>query len=283
MGKVRSSDGTVIAYETRGEGPALILVDGALCSREFGGMPKLAEQLTDHFTVYLYDRRGRGESGDADTYSIDREVDDIQALIDEAGGSAHLYGISSGAALALEAAARCTGVERLATYEAPFIVDESREPIPADYLPTLDAHVAAGRRGKAVKQFMRAVGTPGIFVALMQATPIWKKLKAVAHTLPYDARTVIAHQHGEPLPAGRYADVTAPTLVMDGGKSPEWMRSAQRAIAEAVPNAELRTLEGQTHMVKPKVLAPALVEFLAAARADDGQVGAPGDAALAHA
>src|SRR5215212_869595 len=250
MAQVKSSDGTVIAYETVGHGPPLILVDGALCSRAVGGMPKLARRLADHHTVYTYDRRGRGESGDAPEYAVEREVEDIHALIDVAGGSAALYGISSGAALALEAARGESAVEALALYEAPFIVDDARDPLPADYLDVIEGHLAAGRRGDAVAHFLRFVGMPAFFLAVMRRTPVWRKLTAIAHTLPYDARIVRDHQRGEPLPAGRWADVNAPPLVLDGGKSPAWMRNAQSALAAVLPNAEYRTLEGQTHIVK---------------------------------
>src|SRR4051794_24934517 len=205
MGTVRSADGTDIAYETRGGGPPLVLVDGALCSRSMGGMSKLAERLAEHFTVYTYDRRGRGESGDSPEYAVEREVEDIQAVIGVAGRSTGLYGISSGAALALEVARTGSGVERLALYEAPFIVDDSRDPLPADYLETLEGHLAAGRRGAAVEQFLRFVGMPGFFLAVMRRTPIWRKLKALAPTLPYDARIVRDYQRGESLPADRWA------------------------------------------------------------------------------
>jgi pimeloyl-ACP methyl ester carboxylesterase len=211
--------------------------------------------------VYIYDRRGRGESGDTAPYAVEREVEDVEALIAEAGGSAHLYGISSGAALALEAARCLPGVTKLALYEAPFIVDDTRAPAPEDFLARLERAVAEDRRGDALKQFMGFVGTPSIFVALMRLTPVWKKLKAVAHTLPYDITIVKDHQRGEPLPAGRWESVTMPTLSIGGGKSPDWMRNAMSALADVLPNAQHRELDGQTHMVKPKVLVPALVEF----------------------
>jgi pimeloyl-ACP methyl ester carboxylesterase len=148
MNTVRSADGTTIAYTRAGQGPALILVDGALCSRSFGPMPKLAEQLTPHFTVYTYDRRGRGESGDTKPYSPDREVEDLEALVALAGDTVYLHGTSSGAALALEAAKHIRSVAKLAVYEPPFIVDDTRTPMPDDWLPRLNALVAAERKGK---------------------------------------------------------------------------------------------------------------------------------------
>ena len=264
MPTVTSPDGTSIASETQGEGPPVILVDGALGCRALGVQRKLAGLLADRFRVVTYDRRGRGQSGDTPPYAIEREIDDVEALVAAAGGSTCLYGISSGAALALEAATRLTGVARLALYEAPFIVDATRTPITDDYLATLESLVARGRRGAAVKHFLRAgVQLPAPMVALMPLMPAWRKLKAVAHTLPYDARIVAGHQRGEPLPAGRWDAVTAPTLVADGAKSPEWMRNANAALAAAVPGAVHRRLSGQTHMVKAPALAPVLAEFFA--------------------
>jgi pimeloyl-ACP methyl ester carboxylesterase len=263
MSQVRSIDGTTIAYEKSGEGPAIILVDGALCSRAMGPMPKLAPHLAESHTVFTYDRRGRNESGDTAPYSVQREIEDLEALIDEAGGSASLFGVSSGAALALEVASRSSSrVEKLALYEAPFIVDDSREPLPPDFLEHVRHAVAGDRRGDAVRMFLKQVGMPSIFLALMRVTPVWRKLEAVAHTLPYDISVVKDNQRGEPLTAERWTTARVPTVVFAGGKSPVWMQNGQRALATALPDAELRVLPGQTHMVKAKALAPELVEFL---------------------
>jgi pimeloyl-ACP methyl ester carboxylesterase len=261
MNTVRSLDGTSIAFDTVGAGPPLILVDGALCHRTFGPMPKLARELASRFTVLTYDRRGRGDSGDTLPYAVEREVEDLDALIEEAGGSAFVYGISSGAALALDAAARGLSIRKLALYEAPFIVDGSRPPLPDDYLARLTGMIATGRRGDAVKLFMNTVGVPAVFLALMRIMPVWAKLTAVAHTLVYDFRIVGDHQRGRPLPAGAWEGVTMPTLVMDGGKSPAWIRTAMRSLAGVLPRAMYRTLPGQTHMVTAKAHVPALVDF----------------------
>lgn len=258
---VTSKDGTAIGFSVAGNGPALILVDGAMCYRGFGPMKDLAALLTANFTVYTYDRRGRGESGDTKPYAVEREVEDIDALINHAGGEAHVFGISSGAALALEAANRGLAIKRLVLYEAPFIVDDTRTPIPDDYLAQLNALLAADRRGDAIKLFMKLVGVPPIFIALMGLMPAWKKLKTVAPTLPYDTAIVQDYQRGKPLPAGSWGSVSQPTLVVEGGKSPAWMRNAQRELADVLPNANLRTLEGQTHMVKAAKLAPVVQEF----------------------
>jgi pimeloyl-ACP methyl ester carboxylesterase len=258
-----SADGTQIAYEVTGEGPVLVLVDGALCSRTMGPSRDLASALGGDFRVVAYDRRHRGESGaGASSYALEREMEDLAAVIDAVGGTAHVFGSSSGAALALEAARAGVPIERLAVYEAPFIVDDTH-PANDPRLPLqLEGMVAEGRRGDAVKTFMRTVGAPAPVVAMMRLMPVWKKLTGVAHTLPYDLSLVIEHEQGRPLPDGYYDAVSADTLVIAGGKSPEYMRNAQAAIAEAVPNARLEVLPGQTHMIKTKVVAPVLTEFL---------------------
>src|SRR5947209_9392732 len=260
MKTIDSRDGTAIAYRKQGSGPSLILVDGAFGSTAMGPNVALAPLLADSFTVYTYDRRGRGGSGapmDRPHEAIDREVEDIEALIGVAGGSVGLYGISSGAALALEAAARLTGVSKLALYEAPFIVDDSRAPLPPAYLAQLTELLAADRRSEAVQLFMKSgVGLAAPIVALMRLMPAWRKLKAVAHTLPYDAVVTADFQHGGPLPVARWEAVAQPTLVACGAKSPAWMRNGMAALAKALPNATHRTLPGQTHLVKPKALAP---------------------------
>jgi pimeloyl-ACP methyl ester carboxylesterase len=261
MEKTVSRDGTRIAFDRSGQGPALILVDGALCYRASGPSGPLAAALARHFTVFTYDRRGRGDSGDRAPYAVDREVDDIEALIREAGGNAFLYGVSSGAALALEAASRGLPVSSLAMYEAPFIVDDSRPPITDEVMSRLDQALTAGRRGDAVKLFMKQVGVPAVFIALMRFMPAWSKLTAVAHTLPYDFTIVKDYQKGTPLPATPWAGATMPTLVMDGGKSPAWMRNAMRSLAAVLPNATYRTLEGQTHMIAAKAHVGPLVDF----------------------
>src|SRR5215468_1305572 len=246
MSTVTSADGTTIAFTRAGQGPPLILVDGALCSRSFGPMPKLAAQLAPHFTVYTYDRRGRGASGDTPPYAPDREVDDLEALAAEAsdhhGGPVFLHGTSSGAALALEAAKRIPAIAKLAVYEPPFIVDGSRSPIPGGFPAELSRLVASGRRGDAVKMFMRFVGTPAIFTAVMPLTPVWPKLKAVAPTLPYDIEIMQDHQRGTPLEDAEWALVKVPVLVAAGGKSPAWMANATRALAGTLPDARYRTL-----------------------------------------
>jgi pimeloyl-ACP methyl ester carboxylesterase len=257
-----SRDGTRIAYDQLGGGSPVVLVGGAMNTRSFGPNGSLAELLAERFTVINYDRRGRGDSGDTAPYSVEREIEDLDALIEAAGGSASVFGISSGAVLALEAANRGLSIEKLALYEAPFIVDDSRSPVPDDYLRRLEGLVASDRRGDAVRLFMReGVGLPAVFVFMMRLMPAWSKLKAVAHTLPYDAAFVDDYQKGKPLPAERWTSVTMPTLVAVGGKSPDWMRHAMQELADVLPDATHNTLEGQTHIVKAEALAPVLVEF----------------------
>jgi pimeloyl-ACP methyl ester carboxylesterase len=259
---ITSADGTRIAYTRAGSGPPLILVDGAMCFRASGPAQPLAAQLTDRFTVYTYDRRGRGESTDTAPYTTDRELEDLEALVKEAGGNAYLYGISSGAVLALDAANRGLGITRLAVYEAPLVVDDSRPPAPADFLDQFNRLIAAGQRAKAVHLFMATgVRVPTPVVYLMRLMPAWRTLKAVAHTLPYDMAFMDGLQQGNPLPADRWSAIDVPTLIMDGGKSPTWMRNGTKALAQVVPNARYRTIEGQTHMLKPEAIAPILKDF----------------------
>ena len=265
MEKVISKDGTPLAVDRFGSGPALILVDGAMCSRAFGPMPALAKELAAQFTVYHYDRRGRGDSGDGAAYELQREIEDLAAVLQYAGGAAMVFGASSGAALAAEAARQLPGIRRLALYEAPYVIDSTHEPLPATFIADIKALVANNQRSEAVKKFMRYVGTPGIVVLMMPLFPMWKKLTAIAHTLSNDLEIIAPHHNGRPFPEGKWSALTVPTLVMAGGKSPAYMQNAMRAWAKALPNAGHRTLEGQTHMVKQSVLAPALIDFFALA------------------
>ena len=260
MSAVRSHDGTTIAYERSGSGAALILVDGALCSRGFGPSSKLTPLLARTFTVYAYDRRGRGQSGDTPPYSPTREVEDLAALIAEAGGSALLLGLSSGGALALEAAASGLSVDRVVAYEPPYVHDTGQAG-GAAHGAHLTRLVAEGDRGGAVKYFMKdMVGVPAPFVVLMRAMPwMWRKLEAVAHTLPYDAALMTEFR----VPRARFASIRVPALVMNGAKTDARLRHAARATAETIPGARHRELAGQTHNVRPEILATAVVEFLA--------------------
>ena len=260
MTHVISKDGTRIAYERLGSGPAVVLIDGAMCSRAFGPMPKIAELLKEHFTVYLYDRRGRGESGDTQPYSKAREVEDVEALIRAAGGSAFAVGLSSGAALALEAAASGLRIAKIAAYEPPFMPDDAARHAHADHEGKLKELVAAGERGAAVKYFMRdMINLPAFVVVMMQLMRgMWGKLKAVAHTLQYDAAIMGDWQ----VPAARLAGVRTQTLAMYGGKTEMRLKRAVEELVKVLPNVRQEVLPGQTHNVSAAVLVPALVQFL---------------------
>jgi pimeloyl-ACP methyl ester carboxylesterase len=275
-GQVVSKDGTVIAYDQVGRGPPVVLIVGALCSRALGPSVKLAPMLAPHFTVFTYDRRGRGGSGDRPPYDVAREVEDLEALIERAGGSVSVFGHSSGAVLALRAAERGLSIAKLALYEAPLIVDRSRPSTESDWAQ-IDAFVAEGRRGDAVKTFLKTVGVPAFAVALMRWMPVWAKITAVAHTLPYDGALVREYQRGAPLPAGTWGRVTAPALSLAGGKSPAWMQNGMRALATALAQGEPRTLEGQSHDVAAKVVAPMLRGFFGGGgggpRSNEGSAG----------
>jgi len=265
MKSVTSRDGTEIAFDRHGGGSPVVLVGGAFQHRVVDPpTAQLASLLGERFSVYHYDRRGRGDSGDAETYSPEREIEDLQAIIEEAGGQASVFGNSCGGVLVLDAAASGLAIERLALYEAPFIVDDSRQPVPEDYRERLVELVSAGRRGDAVELFLtEPAEVPAEFVAQMRQAPIWPAFEAVARTLAYDAAFVEGTQLGRPLPTGRWDSVTMPTLVVDGGASPAWVRNGARAIAGLLPDARRSTLEGQTHEVDPEVLAPVLKDFFA--------------------
>jgi pimeloyl-ACP methyl ester carboxylesterase len=213
------------------------------------------------YTVFTSDRRGRGESGDNPPYAVERELEDLETLIEEAGGSAYVWGISSGAALALEAARRGVGITKLALYEPPFIVDDSRPPTPADIASQLSDLVAADHRDEAVRLFLRQMGAPRIVITLMRRLPVWPKLRRVAHTLPYDMTIDTPYQRGAALPTDRWENVAVPTLAMVGGKSPAWLHHGTQALVEVLPNASRRVVEGQTHNVKAKSLVLPLREF----------------------
>jgi pimeloyl-ACP methyl ester carboxylesterase len=265
MQTVTSRDGTTLAYDRYGNGPTVILVAGALGARKFKEMEELAELLAERCTVINYDRRGRGDSTDVKPFAVEREIEDLAALIDACGGSASLWGWSSGGALALHAVAAGTGVEKLSVYEVPFMVQPGLKRPTPDYGERLDELVAADDRSGAVKHFMRnAMGIPAPFVALIRLTPRWKEVKATAHTLPYDWAVLGNHaMYGEPLSPEEWAPVRAPTLVVHGDKSPEPLRAGSEALAQVLPNAELRVLEGTSHNISMKKLAPVLAEFFA--------------------
>src|SRR5690348_8410005 len=262
MRTVTSNDGTTIAFDQSGAGPAVILVGGALSDR--AAAAPVAALLAPHFTVINFDRRGRGDSSDTQPYAVEREIEDIAALIDAVGGSAYVFGGSSGAALALEAANRGLPITKLALYEPPFIVDDARKPIPEGYVVHLGELATSGRRGAAVEYFLaNAVEVPAEALAQMRQAPMWPAMEALAHTLAYDGAIMEGNMAGRPFSPGQWAAVTIPTLVMDGGDSPVWMHNAAQAVADILPDARRLTLEGQTHAVDPHILVPVLIKFFA--------------------
>ncbi|MFJ9556230.1 alpha/beta fold hydrolase [Nocardiopsis sp. NPDC101807] len=260
---VVSADGTRIAFERLGEGRPVVLVSSALADR--GDTRRLARLLAQRFTVVNYDRRGRGASGDAKPYAVEREIEDIAALIAHVGGSASVFGSSSGAVLALRAAVAGAGVGRLALYEPPFSVEPGGFGPPADLPARIDALLSEGRRSDAVREFMTgAQGMPGFMVGLMRLMPKeWANLTAMAHTLPYDIAVMGDTQRGKPLDADAWS-TDARTLVLTGGRSPAGFHRAAEGLAGVLGSAEHRVLPGLNHgsvMTAPKRLAPALAEF----------------------
>ena len=255
MDTVASQDGTTIAFDRAGDGPPLILVNAGPTDRNVNAA--LAGLLAAQFTVLNYDRRGRGDSGDTAPYAVDREYEDLDAVIDAGGGPACVFGDSGGGILALEAAARGLAITKLAVWEPPYVLDGTRPPAPKDYQQQLRGLLAAGRRGDMVELFMtQAVGLPAEFVAPLRASPFFPSMEAVAHALVYDAMVVGDFS----LPTGRLATVKAPTLVVDGGQTP-WLTTAADAVASALPDAQRRSLQGQPHNVDAAAIAPVLADF----------------------
>jgi pimeloyl-ACP methyl ester carboxylesterase len=261
---VKSKDGTTIGFDRVGEGPPVILVGGAFQHRGFD--PRTAQLdalLAEQFTVYHYDRRGRGESGDTPPYAVAREIEDLDAVISHAGGSAAVYGESSGGNLVLEAAARGLAITKIAVWEANVLVDDTRAPLPHDYVQRLTELAASDSRDEAVAYFLTtAVGLPAEYLAPMRESPMWAGMEAVAHTLAYDGAVVGDSMSGTPAAADRWRTVTVPTLVLDGGQTP-WMSTGADALAKALPRGQRRTLTGQEHGVAARAIAPILTEFFA--------------------
>jgi pimeloyl-ACP methyl ester carboxylesterase len=255
MKTVTSRDGTTIAFDRLGKGSPVVLVTGGSVDRTSNAV--LAQELAADFTVFNYDRRGRGPSGDTPPYAIEREVEDIEAVIEAAGGSANLWGSSSGAVLAMIATASGAPVTRLALWEPPFILDEKARP-PADQVEQYERMIAEGRRGDAAEYFMsKVVGMPPEFVADARKQPWWAAQEALAHTLAYDARIMGDYS----IPTDTAGSVKVPTLVLAGGVDMPFMRDSAKALADALPDGQVQFLEGQGHDVDPRVLAPTLKAF----------------------
>jgi len=261
--KVLSADGTAIGYDEVGRGEPVILVGGLFSYRAWPQTRELTGLVSRSFTVVNYDRRGRGESGDTQPYAVEREIEDLDALIEAVGGSACLCGWSSGGVLALKAAAAGSAVKKLALYEPPFVVPGTGRVPPEDFVAQLNALAAANRRADTAKHFFAEVmGMPRLMV---NAMPLmrrpWKRIKAVAHTAPYEAAIIEDNFRGRPLRAQQWAAVTMPTLVITGAKTDGLLREAGRALVEVLPNGRQSELAGQGHNVSMKALAPVVEDF----------------------
>jgi pimeloyl-ACP methyl ester carboxylesterase len=257
MPTTTSKDGTTIAFDRLGEGPAVVLISGGPADRTSNA--PVAELLANRFSVLNYDRRGRGESGDAPDWTPDREYEDLAAIIAEAGGSAALIGNSGTGNIALEAAARGLPVTRLALWEPPYILEGTRLPVPADWGRRIDELVAAGHPGDALQYWMtEIIGVPAEFIEPIRNEPFWLAMEPNAHMLSRDADLLRDFS----LPAERYASINAPVLLLSGGSIP-WLSQGLQALVEALPNAELRALPDQQHDITPDVLVAAVGDFLA--------------------
>lgn len=258
MELVESKDGTKIAFECLGEGPPVVLISGASCDR--GIHAELAELLAQDFMVMNYDRRGRGDSGDTAPYAVEREIEDLDAVVTSAGGTAMMFGNSSGAVLALHAAAAGLPVTKLALWEPPFMSDENAPRRQDAYLTELTALLDEGRRGDAMALFMRTIGLPDQMIAGMRQAPTWSGLEAIAPTLVYDAIVM-----GDSLlPASLVASVDVPTLVLDGSETGKWASQSANALEGALTNPSRHTFQGQNHAIAWDVLAPVLKRFFGA-------------------
>ena len=258
---VISADGTRIAVDRYGAGPALVLVSGATSKRVY--RESLAAALASDFAVYAYDRRGRGDSSDTWPYAVEREIEDLAAVIAMAGGSAFVYGHSSGAVLAMRATAAGLPVPKLVVYEPPFVVDDSREPVPANFVETINELVSLGKRDEACIYFGTAVvGMPESMGEEMRKSPFWPGMVEMAHTMAYDGTVMGETMFGNPLQSDPWVNITIPVLALDGGESPVWMHHGVEALVAILPNAQHRRLEGQDHGAADDVLVRELTSFL---------------------
>ncbi len=258
MKTTKSADGTTLAYDVYGSGPALIYITGATCFRSFKPVLQDVKVFAEAFNVYNYDRRGRGDSGDTPPYSTEREVEDIEAMIDAAGGRANLYGHSSGAVLALEAALRLGDkVNKVVMYDPPYVHDEAEKAIYSQLSQKVQTLLTNGKNKEAVRTFLKGIGMPGIFVWLLPLFPGWKTMAALAPTLAYD----IALTQDLP-PVERATQINVPTQIIVGEKSPASIHDVANQLTKAIPNAQFKQLAKQDHMVSPKALMPLLTTFL---------------------
>lgn len=261
MEKIISKDGTQIAYDKTGQGPALVLVDGAFCFREYGVTPKLVPLLSNYFTVFSYDRRGRGESTDTKPYSVDREIEDLKTVVEATKEIPFVYGISSGAALLLKSVDKGLIIKKIALFEPPYIVVNSNDMAPPKDAETELVNLTnKGLKGDAVKYFMtKVMGMPTIITFLLKlfGRSLWKTNESVAHTLSYD----VALMGNYSVPKEITSRINVPTVVIGGERSPKNILNAVRAVGQSIPNSKVVLLKGQSHNVSMNVLAPVLIEF----------------------
>jgi pimeloyl-ACP methyl ester carboxylesterase len=261
---VTSADGSTIAYEKTGNGPAVIVIGGAFATRQSSA--GLAPLLAAHFSVYAYDRRGRGESSQASPYAVEREVEDLAALIEVAGGSANLYGHSSGGMLALEAAARGLPLDHVAVYEVPYTETPAGYGSVQEWRSTVEGALEAEDRDAAAKAFLRGTGADDATLAMMATTPWWPGMLGIAHTLPHD----LALMGDGSVPAERMRRIAVPTVLLYGADSPEWAGKAAEALAAVIPGSTSVAMHGQTHNADPAAVAPAVMDFFRDAEPGDG-------------
>lgn len=272
---VLSADGTRIAFDVQGSDshPVLLRVDGAATHRAMdSGRAEFVRRLADRYRVVSYDRRGRGGSGDRGTYAVEREIEDVAALMDRFGGRGFVVGLSSGAVLALRCAAAGLPIDGIACYEPPFVLSPDRAPVAADYVQRLRSEIDSGRPGNAMQLFMtEAVGMPASMVDGMVGQPFWPALEPLAPTLVYDAHVMGETMRGRPEAIDVFSDVSVATLVMNGSASEPWLRKAAALLAELLPNATAIELPEQTHDVDPAVLADTIGAYFCSLTAAEDQ------------
>ncbi len=259
--KTTSKDGTLIAYDKSGTGPALILVDGAFAYRQNGNTRELVNLLKNDFTVYDYDRRGRGESGDTPPYTVDREIEDLNAIVEASGGTPFVCGFSSGCGLILRAVNRGQKFKKIVLYEPPYVAIHKADELPEKAIKkTIENLILEGKKSNAARYFLKnVVQVPGLFlffIPLLNPSG-WKKSEDVAHTLTYDLEVM----GNLAFPPGLAANNLSPLLVIGGEKSPERLANGVMNVAKHVPNSQTVFLKGQTHNVSMKALAPELIRF----------------------
>lgn len=254
---VISKDGTKIAYDVTGSGPVMIYITGATCFRNFFPILDDVKILSKNLTVYNYDRRGRGDSSDTMPYSIEKEIEDLEALIQVVGSKVFLYGHSSGAILALNAALKLRKtIEKIVVYDPPYVHTEKEKFNYQDLAKNVLIKLSEGKNKHAMRKFLVGIGMPKFFVWLLPLFPGWKTMHTLAPTLAYDIELSKDYP-----PIELFRKIHIPTLVLVGSKSPERIRTSGTQIAAAISNSDFKEMQGQDHMVSAKALLPILVQF----------------------